>query len=398
MNFVFISPNYPECYWLFCRGLKKYGAKVLAIVDSPHDSLSKELKENIDDCYYVSSFHDYDQVFKAVAYFSYKYGKIDWIESNNEAWLTLDARLRDDFNVRSGFSLHTIEEYQSKAAMKKYYALANIPTARYCLYSSFEEASFFGETVGYPLVLKPDHGVGASCTYILQDKKDLEIYYEKTKDQQMILEEYIDGDVFTLDGICDQHGEIRYLSSMEYVGNCMDSVLNQESIGAYTTFEIPFEERKMIQDVIHAFELKNRFFHCEFFRLIKDKEGVGQAGEIFGLEVNFRPPGGFAPDLMNYAGSIDVYDIWAEILLKQNTYYPRRPRKSCAFAGRRQGIAYQYSLDEIQQQFHDELKEVRSLPKALAQAMGDVTITCLFTEEIRRKEFFDIVFSVQKEG
>ena len=24
MNFVFISPNFPENYWMFCRGLKKH--------------------------------------------------------------------------------------------------------------------------------------------------------------------------------------------------------------------------------------------------------------------------------------------------------------------------------------------------------------------------------------
>ena len=28
MNFVVISPNYPESYWMFCRGLKENGAKV----------------------------------------------------------------------------------------------------------------------------------------------------------------------------------------------------------------------------------------------------------------------------------------------------------------------------------------------------------------------------------
>ena len=49
MNFIFISPNYPENYWMFCRGLKKYGAKVLAIVDAPYDSLRPELKQNVDE-------------------------------------------------------------------------------------------------------------------------------------------------------------------------------------------------------------------------------------------------------------------------------------------------------------------------------------------------------------
>ncbi len=42
---------------------------------------------------------DYEQVYKAVAFFAFKYGKIDRIESHNEHWLALDAKLRQDFNV-----------------------------------------------------------------------------------------------------------------------------------------------------------------------------------------------------------------------------------------------------------------------------------------------------------
>ena len=31
------------------------------------------------------------------------FGRIDWLESNNEYWLERDARLRTDFNIPSGF-------------------------------------------------------------------------------------------------------------------------------------------------------------------------------------------------------------------------------------------------------------------------------------------------------
>ena len=91
MNFVVISPNYPESYWMFCRGLKENGARVLAIVDTPYNQLKQELKEYCDEIYVVKSFHDYDEMIKACGYFTFKYGKIDWIESNNEAWLDLET-------------------------------------------------------------------------------------------------------------------------------------------------------------------------------------------------------------------------------------------------------------------------------------------------------------------
>lgn len=396
MNFVFISPNYPESYWMFCRGLKRYGAKVFAIVDTPYEWLKPELKENIDDCYCVSSFNNYDEMIKAVGYFTYKHGKMDWIESNNEAWLTLDARLRDDFNIKTGFDYKTIYEYQSKAAMKKYYKIAGIPTARYALVDTLGNVLRFAHEVGYPLVLKPDHGVGASFTYIITNKDELEHYYKKTKEHQMILEEYIEGDVYTLDGVCDKNGDIRYLNSLQYVGNCMDSVLYQQSIGAYTALEISEENKKAVQDTIHAFKLKNRFFHCEFFKLKKAKKGLGKKGTIIGLEVNFRPPGGFAPDLMNYAGSIDVYDIWAKVILTQDGEYPVPDRLSSGFAGRRNSISYKYSVGEIEEMFKEEHIVTNYLPSAYAETMGDVAITCCFKDTERRNNFFKKAFEIEK--
>ncbi|MDD7281805.1 MAG: ATP-grasp domain-containing protein [Erysipelotrichaceae bacterium] len=395
MNFVFISPNYPDTYWMFCRGLKKYGAKVLAIVDTPYNSLQPELKAHCDECYVVSSFHNYDEMVRALGYFTFKYGKIDWIESNNEAWLTLDARLRDNFNVKTGFSFSQIDEFQSKAAMKKYYESVGIPTARYLLVDSLESALDFAHKVGYPLVLKPDHGVGASFTYKLQSDEDLRHYYNQTMQYHMILEEYIDGTVFTLDGLCDGNSNIRFLSSMEYIGSCMDSVNNQLSMASYTTLEISDEYRQLAQKTIKAFKLKNRFFHCEFFRLNKDIEGLGPKGFVLGLEVNFRPPGGICPDLMNYACDIDVYDLWAQLLLTQNCPDIINKPYSAGFAGRRDSIHYKYSIEKLQNEFKDDIIYVKHLPKAFAAAMGDELIVARWKTKENRDAFYQKALMIE---
>ena len=44
-NFVFLSPNFPANYWLFCRELKKDGLRVLGIGDCPYPQLEPKLKE-----------------------------------------------------------------------------------------------------------------------------------------------------------------------------------------------------------------------------------------------------------------------------------------------------------------------------------------------------------------
>lgn len=55
---------------------------------------------------------------RAVAYFYYKYGKIDRIESHNEYWLALDAELREEFNV-PGIRSKELLKTKYKSEMKK---------------------------------------------------------------------------------------------------------------------------------------------------------------------------------------------------------------------------------------------------------------------------------------
>ena len=104
-NFIFISPNFPTNYWMFCRELKKNGLNVLGIGDQPYDELSNDLKESLNEYYKVSNLENEDEVYRAVAFFIHKHGRIDWLESNNEYWLERDAKLRTDFNIQSGFQV-----------------------------------------------------------------------------------------------------------------------------------------------------------------------------------------------------------------------------------------------------------------------------------------------------
>ena len=118
-NFVFISPNFPVAYWKFCAELKNNGLRVLGIGDCPYDELKPELRESLHEYYKVANLENYDEVFRAVAFFTYKYGKIDWLESNNEYWLERDAKLRTEFNIITGFKQEEMEKVKCKSAMKR---------------------------------------------------------------------------------------------------------------------------------------------------------------------------------------------------------------------------------------------------------------------------------------
>ena len=176
-NFIYVSPNFPANHWNFCDRLKNNGINVLGIGDAPYDELSDELKNALTEYYKVSSLENYDEVYRAVAFFSFKYGKIDYLESNNEYWLESDARLREDFNMKTGFYPKDMEAVKFKSKMKKNYTKAGVPVARYHIVDTIENCEKFIAEVGYPVVVKPDNGVGANDTHKIKNIDDLKRFF-----------------------------------------------------------------------------------------------------------------------------------------------------------------------------------------------------------------------------
>ncbi len=87
MNYIFISPNFPENYMHFCQKLKENGITVLGIGSEEYDNLKPELKSSLREYYRVNNMENYDEMLRAVGFFTHKYGKIQRIESHNEYWL-----------------------------------------------------------------------------------------------------------------------------------------------------------------------------------------------------------------------------------------------------------------------------------------------------------------------
>ena len=176
MNFVFISPHFPENYWNFCDRLRANGVNVLGIGDAPYETLPALLKSALTEYYRVDNMENYDEMLRAMGFFTFKYGKIDWVESNNEYWLEQDARLRTDFNITTGIKSAEIEKFKRKSVMKTYYQKAGIPTARWWVTVDVTEAQAFAKTVGWPVIAKPDNGVGASDTHKLSNDEELKTF------------------------------------------------------------------------------------------------------------------------------------------------------------------------------------------------------------------------------
>ncbi len=386
-NFIFISPNFPENYWRFCRELKNNGLNVLGIGDCEYFKLPRELKESLTEYYKVSSLESYEEVFSAVAFFSFRYGKIDWLESNNEYWLERDAKLRTDFNICTGFKTKDMPKVKFKSRMKAYYRKAGIKAARYCIVTSLKVCEKFIAEVGYPVIVKPDNGVGANDTHKLENREQLVSWLKNKLPVSYIMEEYVQAEVNSYDAIIDGNGNPIFETGNVTPLSLMDVVNTNDNSLFYIVNNLSDDVRDAGRRTVKAFGVKSRFVHFEFFRLTCDQP-MGKKGEVVALEVNMRPAGGIAPDMMNFANSTDVYKIWADMIVYGSTLVTTGERYYCAFCGRRDGKRFVYTEQDIRDKFAGNLKAVGRVAPALSGAMGNMMYLATFKTKEELDDFY----------
>ena len=387
-NFIFISPNFPTNYWKFCRELKNNGIRVMGIGDQPWEEMTQELKDSLNEYYKVSSLENYDEVYRAVAWIIHKFGRVDWIESNNEYWLERDAMLRTDFNVPSGFHVEDLARIKYKSGMKEYYQKAGIRTARYHIVDNFDSCKAFINEVSYPVIVKPDNGVGANDTYKLSNDGELWSFLnEKNPNVRYIMEEFVTAEVNSYDAIIDSNGNPLFETGNVSPISIMDIVNNNDNSIYYIVKDLADDVRAAGRAAVKSFGVKSRFVHFEFFRLTKDQY-MGKQGDVVALEVNMRPCGGFSPDMMNFANSTDVYKIWADMIAFNCSTKPQGEHFFCAFAGRRDGKPFQMSHEELAAKYANQMRMMERMPDALSGAMGNQMYIAVFPTEAEMNQFY----------
>lgn len=382
MNFIFISPGFPTNYYHFCKALKEDGVNVLGIGDIPYDQLNPELIKSLTEYYRVNSLSDYEEMRRAVAFFIFKYGKIDYLESNNEYWLEQDARLRTDFNITTGWKSDEIAKVKFKSEMKKYYEKAGVKTAKYHIVDDKADCLDFIKEVGYPVIVKPDNGVGASHTYRLKDDKDLSLFFKtKEKGVRYIMEEYVDGTITTFDGVTDNLATPLYYASYTETDSIMDVVNENKDTWYYAKKDIEPELIEAGKRTLLAFGAYNRYFHLEFFKVKTAKPGRWDVGDIVALEVNMRPAGGYTPDMESFAGGVDLYHVWADMIAGKVTHpIARKEQKYCVYAARRAEYNYLRTDEEIKNQYAGVLKMFGEIPQAIQSDLGKDYYIAVFDE------------------
>jgi hypothetical protein len=363
MNFVYLSPYFPPNYYHFCVALKNAGANVLGLGEMPYDDLRIELKEAFTEYYRVNDMHNYEELLRALGYFIHKYGRIDGIDSNNEYWLETEARLRTDFNIE-GIKMDKLNLIKNKSDMKKVYQEAGVAVARGKVVSSLDEAMELIEETGYPIVAKPDSGVGAANTYKIHSQEELNEFFETKPAVSYILEEFIDGQIISFDGLTDKNGNLLFFTSHAYERGVMEVVNKDLHIYYHSFRDIPKDLETAGRKILKAFDVKGRFFHFEFFRRFDTKKLVA-------LEVNMRPPGGFTTDMFNYACDIDMYRQWANMVVNGTTHLDYERKYFICYVSRKYNKNYLVSHNQVMDDYRDLIVYHDHIANALAKALGN---------------------------
>lgn len=361
MNFVYLCPDFPPNFRLFSRRLAELGVSVLGVGEAPLESLSEPLRAALRDYYRVRDMHDRDELVRALGWLTHRHGKLDRLDSHAEYWLETEAQLRSDFNI-PGIRAEQIGAMKSKSRMKVIFQKAGLQVAPGRVVADLKEAEAFFREVGKAVVAKPDIGVGAAGTYKLESLEQLRSFYAEKPRQGYFLEEYIEGDLYSFDGLVDRDGQLVFATAHYFSDGIMEIVNRNDHLFYYSLREIPKDLEEAGRRLLKAYDLRERFFHFEFFRTRKG---------LVALEVNMRPPGGLTTDLFNYANDLDIYREWARVVVRNRFEGgSQRPYHAC-YVGRKDWKSYRHSPEAIRARLGDRLVHRERINSIFVRAIGD---------------------------
>ena len=363
MNILYLSPNFPPNYTAFPLRLRDEGAVVAGIGWEAPERLPPELRGALAEYCRVENMGDYDHVLRAAAWLLSRIGRFDRVVAQEEHFVDLEAALRLDFNV-PGLKPADIVGLRHKSRMKEGFARAQVPTAAWELATDAAAGQRFARRVGYPIIAKPDKGVGAHATYKLSDDAELTDFFA-VKDPRIpfLLEEFLAGVIQSFDGLTDRDGGIVFCTGHQFSIDIMTAVNQDQNLHYWSFRDLPADLEAQGRRSIAAFGLKERFFHLEFIR--------GPRGKLTAMEINARPPGGLTTDMFNYANDIDVYRGYAELVVHGDFRAEWKRPYHVSYVGRKNGKPYRHSHEDILRAHGDLIVSHTPIDSVFRKAIGD---------------------------
>jgi hypothetical protein len=362
MDILYISPDFPPNYANFIRNLHAEGLRVWSIGEADFFAMPSDLRTCIR-WYVRSDLKNWRQVDRAVAeLLEAKHalgfeGAFDLVESHNEQWLRLEGFINERLGI-AGNTLRDTERLKKKSVMKRIFHANGLPVARGGRVTDLDEALRLAGDLGYPVILKPDEGVGAGGTHRVESAAELETLFPELG-PDYFLEEFIEAPIVTYDGLTGLDGEILFENTLVYGEGLIEYTRGTDTF-FYVGRAIPARLSAIGKSLVAAFGIRRKFFHFEFFV---------QGGDYIPIEINSRPPGGAILDMMNYSVDGDLYRAWAGMVAGRATELPTTKKYVIGYVGRKDK-PYTFSHAEILARFGQCLVEFAENPPVFSGIMG----------------------------
>lgn len=309
MHVVFIEPRFPANQKQFVRGLAEIGATITAIGEGSKDSLDDELKRWLTHYEEVKNVTDQGQVLNALKFIESR-KHVDRIEAVVEAHIMSTAKVREAAGI-PGTSVRTAWLCRDKPAMKEVLREGGVSCAQSTAASTVAEVEAFVEKVGYPVIMKPRDGAGASGAVRVAERSELGAAMSSLgvgqPGRSCAVEEFIEGHEGFYDTLSIK-GRVVHEFATHYYPNVLEAMrtrwISPQFIATNRVDSVPAydEVKAMGRKVVELLGIETSATHMEWF--------FGGKGLKFS-EIGCRPPGVRAWDLYNVGNDMDLYRDWA---------------------------------------------------------------------------------------
>jgi hypothetical protein len=213
------------------------------------------------------------------------------------------AKLREHLQISGSQSAESAQQYRDKVWMKEKVKSGGLRVPNFRRLQDEVDLLTFIEENGYPVLIKPLLAFGSIGVEVFRDEEDLDRFLnQKPQLLGYEIEEYIDGTLYTVDGVI-QDGEVAFISTSEYVGG---NLIDLDSSGINGNWILhpsnPLAQRLMsyTKKMLQVLETpQNTVFHAELFHTHQDDD-------IVLCEIASRTPGSHLPNIIEQTYGLDL--------------------------------------------------------------------------------------------